>query len=104
MGTGAGTQALEGFSPKAAKVTWGGGKALPSGRENGWEKKKRKIKEGGERANYSQESTKEGEEPAQAGLRSSLANVKVQGQASRGHSCLLIKRHFHHHSTEQSRS
>ena len=52
MGTGVGTQALEGVSPKAAKVTWGGGKALPSGRENSWEKKKRKMKEGGERANY----------------------------------------------------
>ena len=32
---------MEGVSPKAAKVTWGGGKALPSGRENSWEKKKR---------------------------------------------------------------
>ena len=33
---------MEGVSPKAAKVTWGGGKALPSGRENGWKKKKSK--------------------------------------------------------------
>lgn len=51
VGTGAGAQALEGVSPKAAKVTCRGGKALPSGRENSWEKKG-KIKEWGERANY----------------------------------------------------
>lgn len=42
---------MEGVSPKADKVTCRGGKALPSGRENSWIKK-RKIKEVGERANY----------------------------------------------------
>ena len=78
VGTGAGARALEGVSPKADKVTCRGGKALPSGRENSWIKK-RKIKEVEERANYCQESTEEGEEPTRAGLRSSLANVKVQG-------------------------
>lgn len=38
---------MEGVSPKAAKaakVTWGGGKALLLGRENGWEKKKKRGK------------------------------------------------------------